>query len=79
MDNVAVKSSIKNIKHFNNIDKRIKRNQDIQTPVQLKISALQASKVRGGNGYLYSQGRNSLMDDIKSPFKNQDQSPLKSL
>lgn len=79
-DNAAViRGTARNlmIHEFEKIAHKDKRRND---EPQLAINKLDVQKIRGfTNGYLYSQGKDGLLESLKGPFANPAKSPLKSL
>lgn len=80
MDNAAVvRGTTRNllIHDFERIPHKSRRHQD---EPQMAIHKLDVEKIRGfTNGYLYSQGKDGLLESLRGPFANRATSPVKQL
>jgi hypothetical protein len=61
-----------------NLARDFNKSVDFGSQSQMSVQALQSAKVRG-HGYLYSQGKYGLLEDLRGPYANPSQSPLKSI
>ena len=53
-------------------------NKSVDFGNNFSVQALDSAKVMG-HGYLYSHGKNGLLEDLRGPFANPSQSPLKQI